>query len=197
MYINLSMRIGTDEESVTAAREAKKQGREIVDNWNCNPKAFSAAIYRAICRRNGSFREPQHDWNTKLAKPLLEEMKDPWTTFFNETIEELLEEFTEACMSVLENDTIKLLENAENLGVEQIEVLKEQIKSQQKSSKLIKQKAIKCIGLRQREIRRMIIPGIEKNMLIVYAKCAKLTGKCSRGEMHREIRKHIDNRLNP
>lgn len=172
---------------------ARPESIEIVKAWNNDTTSFPWTIYKAICRRNSAFKSPEQNWNKILTEPLVRSIVKPWAAFFNQGVEEIVEDFVESCNRSLQTTITQLLYTAGRLGTNpnMLTVLRAQIKNHQKRSDQVKDHTLQFIRIRQREYNRTFVPAIERGMIAVYKEVADIKGKGSLKKMRAKMLEHV------
>jgi len=174
-------------------KDARPESIEIVKAWNSDTTSFPWSTYKAICRRNGAFKNREQNWNKTLTEPLMQSIGKPWAEFFNEGVAEIVEDFVESCNRSLQATITQLLFTAERLGTNPntLAVLKAQLKNHQKRLDQVKDTTLKMIRIRQREYNRTFVPAIERGMIKVYREVADITGRGSLKKMHAKMLEYV------
>lgn len=172
---------------------ARPKSIEIVKAWNNDTTSFPWSTYKAICRRNGAFRNPEQNWNKTLTEPLMQSIGKPWADFFNQGLEEIVSDFVESCNRYLQTTITQLLYTAGRLGTNPttLAVLRAQMKNHQKRLDQVKDTTLKMIRIRQREYNRTFVPAIERGMITVYREVADITGRGSLKKMHAKMLEYV------
>lgn len=192
-----SFGFATDLLADLAAHAAEAKTRDIIADWHGKDKngkdKYRWNTYRAICRRNGSYKE--HNWNTLLTQPLEDNMILPWSKCFtgeNSALAAILNTFSQRCLDAFSRYGRLVLLNVLALGSEPHEMLKNQLHLAGQAIMLFREQALNEITVKARELNRMITPSIESSMVKVYKGVVKESGRGSFGRSKELMVTHIE-----
>ena len=174
----------------TAIANAINESTETCTKWgrpvNREDRAAGGlywGTYKAICRRNGVYTNPQgpHDWNTALSDPMLKAIAGGWERTFSRRSPAALAAFARNAHNLLKALHHEINERALKVGLALpgLDTLRMQLETYEHTFKDLATATIEVINTQQKDINREFVPVIGRAMVAGYDACANESGNTS------------------
>ncbi|KAL9124079.1 MAG: hypothetical protein Q9217_006557 [Psora testacea] len=186
----------------TAVQNAVRDSIETTLKWgapvNRGDRAAGGlywATYKAICRRDGCFKNAQgsHDWNYQLTEPMIRTLASGWEKVFSRRVQHAINTFTRTISTVLQKfhrDTeARLLKTGTSVGG--LSMLSQQVGVYEQILKDLAVSAKDMTQARQKDINREFVPVVAQAMQEAYTICQEEYGPGCFARMKAVMNSHV------